>query len=194
MYKYYIIYKPYGVLSQFSDEGGHAGLGTILNIEKDVYPLGRLDHDSEGLLLLSNDKRLNKLMLDPAEKHFRTYWVQVDNDVNEEAIKNLERGVPISLNGIIYNTRPAKAKIIEAPPLPERKVPVRVRKSIPTSWIELSIAEGKNRQVRKMTAAVGHPTLRLVRAAIEDLTLGSLQPGDLLELKQEFVYKRLKIK
>lgn len=193
MYKYYIIYKPYGILSQFSDEGGHPGLGTILNLQKDVYPLGRLDHDSEGLLLLSNDKRLNKLLLDPLQKHQRTYWVQVDNEITNDAIENLEKGVGISTNGIIYKTRPAIAKIIPAPVLPERKVPVRVRKNIPTSWIELSIIEGKNRQVRKMTAAVGHPTLRLVRAAIEDLVLGSLQPGDQLELSADFVYKKLKI-
>lgn len=193
MYKYYIIYKPYGILSQFSNEGGHAGLGTILDLQKDVYPLGRLDHDSEGLLLLSNDKRLNKLLLDPVENHHRTYWVQVDNAVTPAAIEMLEKGVGISLNGIIYKTRPAKAKIIDEPLLPERKVPVRVRKNIPTTWIELSLVEGKNRQVRKMTAAVGHPTLRLIRAAIEDLSLGSLQPGDQLELNADFVYKRLKI-
>ena len=194
MYKYYIIYKPYGVLSQFTDEGGHPGLGTFIDLQKDVYPVGRLDHDSEGLLLLTNDKRLNKQLLEPSQKHDRTYWAQVDHEVTAEAIEKLEKGVTISINGVTYQTMPAKAKIIDTPVLPERKVPVRVRKNIPTTWIELSLVEGKNRQVRKMTAAVGHPTLRLVRAALEDLELGSLQPGDMLELKQEFVYKRLKIK
>lgn len=181
------------MLSQFTDEGGHPGLGTILNLDKDIYPVGRLDHDSEGLLLLTNDKKLNKLLLDPTAKHYRTYWVQVDNAVTEDAIKKLEKGVDISLNGVIYKTRPSKVKIIDAPDLPERKVAVRVRKNIPTSWIELSIIEGKNRQVRKMTAVVGHPTLRLIRSAIEDITLGNLQPGEMMELNADIVYNKLKI-
>ena len=133
MYKYYIIYKPYGVLSQFTDEGGHPGLGTFIDLQKDVYPVGRLDHDSEGLLLLTNDKRLNKQLLEPSQKHDRTYWAQVDHEVTAEAIEKLEKGVAISINGVSYQTMPAKAKIIDTPTLPERKVAVRVRKNIPTT-------------------------------------------------------------
>ncbi len=191
--KYYALFKPYGYLSQFTDEGGHPGLGQLINIPRDVYAVGRLDHDSEGLLLLSNDRQLNIKLLDPVQQHYRTYWVLVDGAVSELALERLRKGVIISLSGSPYHTLPAKARIMEEPELPERSVKVRVRQHIPTTWIELTLTEGKNRQVRRMTAMVGHPTLRLVRYAIEDFNLATMKPGELMELSEKFVYKKLKI-
>ncbi|MBI9033350.1 MAG: pseudouridine synthase [Bacteroidales bacterium] len=181
--KYYIIFKPFGMMSQFSPEGEKSTLAD-LNFEfpKDVYPVGRLDHDSEGLLLLTNDKKLNHRLLDPEYKHWRTYWVQVEGDVTPEAIKALKEGVDINLKGKIHHTLPARVKKIEAPGLPERVPPIRERKSIPTSWIEISLCEGKNRQVRRMTAKVAFPTLRLLRSRIESLTIQDMMPGDVSEI------------
>ncbi|MEP7265672.1 MAG: pseudouridine synthase [Bacteroidota bacterium] len=193
IYKYYILYKPYGYLSQFTDEAGHPGLNQLIEIPRDVYAVGRLDHDSEGLLLLSSDKKLNIKLLDPVQQHYRTYWVLVDGLVSELALERLRKGVLISLSGSTYQTLPAKAVIMPEPELPERSVKVRVRKHIPTTWIELTLTEGKNRQVRRMTAMVGNPTLRLVRYAMEDINLGTMKPGDLLELDKDFIYKKLKL-
>jgi len=192
-YKYYILFKPYGYLSQFTDEGGHPGLGKLVNLPKTVYPVGRLDHDSEGLLILTNDRTLNNKLLSPEQEHFRTYWVLVDGAVSDLALERLRKGVLISLSGVTYQTLPAKAEIMEEPDLPERSVAVRVRKHIPTTWISLNLTEGKNRQVRRMTAMVGHPTLRLVRYSIEDLNLGKMKPGDLLEMPQDFLFKKLRL-
>ena len=138
-----------------------------------MYPVGRLDADSEGLLILTNDKQLNHRLLNPEFRHSRTYLAQVDGAVTGEALDKLRRGVTITVNGRPYKTRPAKAETPEQEPvLPERVPPIRYRKSIPTSWIKLTLSEGKNRQVRKMTAAAGFPTLRLVRVAIEGILLG----------------------
>lgn len=192
-FKYYMLNKPYGYLSQFTDEGGHPGLSQLLTIPKDVYAVGRLDHDSEGLLLLSNDKSLNKELLDPVQKHERTYWVLVDGAVSDLALERLRKGVLISLSGSTYQTLPAKVEVMEEPVLPERSVRVRVRKHIPTTWISLTLIEGKNRQIRRMTAMVGHPTLRLVRYAIEDLNLGAIQPGELKEMSRDLIYKKLRL-
>lgn len=192
-HSYYIIHKPCGMLSQFSAEGGHAGLGELAAFPPDVYPVGRLDHDSEGLLLLTNDKKVNNLLLDPKKKHRRTYWVQVEGNVTDEALEQLRKGITISIDGKAYLTLPATAKRMDAPSLPERVPPIRFRKNIPTSWIELSLHEGKNRQVRRMTAATGFPTLRLIRAAMEQLQLGDLKSGDVLELDARQVYKLLRL-
>ncbi|CAG5005747.1 Ribosomal large subunit pseudouridine synthase E [Dyadobacter sp. CECT 9275] len=173
------------MLSQFSREGEHATLADLnFTFPKDVYPVGRLDADSEGLLLLTNDNRLKTRLLDPKNKHPRTYYVQVEGNVNNEACEKLRAGVEISVDGKKYKTLPAVTNTIEVPELPERNPPVRFRKSIPTSWLALSLYEGKNRQVRRMTAAVGFPTLRLVRYAIGKVSLAdfeAIEPGGVVE-------------
>lgn len=192
--RYFVIYKPYGILSQFSPEGGNPGLGELFPFPKDVYPVGRLDVDSEGLLLITNDKKLNNQLLNPQNKHWRTYLVQVDNQISEEARIKLEQGVTIKINKKEYQTLPARASISVQPDfVEERNPPIRFRKEIPTSWLELSLQEGKNRQVRRMTAAVGFPTLRLIRVRIETLTLEGMLSGEVRELSQEIIYKLLKL-
>ena len=194
LFRYFVIHKPYGVLSQFSPEGGNPGLGDLFSFPKDVYPVGRLDVDSEGLLLITNDKKLNQLLLNPKNKHWRTYLVQVDGQITEEARKELENGVSIKVNKQEYFTMPARASIIDEPEfIEERNPPIRYRKEIPTSWLELSLQEGKNRQVRRMTAAVGFPTLRLIRYKIESLSLEGMKLGEVRELSAESIYKLLKI-
>lgn len=183
--KYYMVYKPYGMLSQFSDEDGRATLKLLGNFPKDVYPIGRLDADSEGLLILSNDKSLVDLLLNPKNRHEKEYFVQVENIPDETALKKLSNGVMIQG----YKTLPAKVKIIDEPELPPRIPPIRFRKNIPTSWISLTIVEGKNRQVRRMTASVGFPTLRLVRIRICNLKLKGLKPGEIRELTDNEIRK-----
>ncbi len=165
--------KPYGVLSQFTPEGRWRGLKDFLNIP-DVYVAGRLDADSEGLLLLTNDGQLQAHIADPRFKMEKTYWVQVEGEPGEQALAALRQGVQLN-DGM---TRPARAHLMSPPPAVwERDPPIRVRQSKPTAWLELGIREGRNRQVRRMTAAVGFPTLRLIRAAIGPHTLDGLSPG-----------------
>lgn len=179
MFEYYIFYKPFQVLSQFSAEGEKKTLADYFpQIAKDVYPVGRLDYDSEGLLVLTNDKTLTHRLLDPKFEHRRTYWVQVEGAISTEAITNLSKGVTININGKAYKTKPAIVQQIELPLVPERDPPIRFRKNIPTSWLSITISEGKNRQVRKMTAAVGFPTLRLIRYSIGKLTIDDLKPSE----------------
>jgi len=193
--KYFIAFKPYGMLSQFTKEGNNATLAELFSFPKDVYPVGRLDADSEGLLLITNDKKLNHYLLHPTFKHTRTYLAQVDGAITDVAIALLCKGVTITVEGKTYQTLPAEAKIVEAPAnIPDRVPPIRVRKSIPTSWVRISITEGKNHQVRKMTAKVGFPTLRLVRVQIEELGLMGMKSSEVKELKQEDIFKALKIK
>jgi 23S rRNA pseudouridine2457 synthase len=192
MNHYFIIYKPYLVLSQFSAVDGKKTLADFFDVPRDVYPVGRLDFDSEGLLLLTNDTSLNHRLLDPDFAHEREYWVQVDGAITDEAIATLQKSVSISIDGKSYNTRPCRAEIFSAaPPVPDRDPPIRFRKEIPAPWIRLILTEGKNRQVRKMTAKVGFPTLRLIRSRIEGLSLDSMQPGDMVELNQSTVYQQL---
>lgn len=194
-FKYYIIYKPYGMLCQFTTGENKPVLGDLYPFPKDVYAVGRLDADSEGLLLLTNDTSLNHRLLNPKFRHERTYWVQVDGDITPEALANLSKGVIITVDGKPYQTLPLQThKMEQAPSLPERNPPIRFRKNIPTSWIELTLQEGKNRQVRKMTAAVGFPTLRLVRSAIEGIKMEQMQSGDVKQLSKELIYRLLKIK
>ncbi len=193
-YQYFAIYKPYGTLSQFTPEGNKPGLGSHYKFPIDVYPVGRLDTDSEGLLLLTNDKRVNSLLLTPDKNHRRTYLVQVDGQITEEAVVDLARGVTITVNGESYKTLAAKAEIITEPKLPPREPPVRFRKNIPTSWIALSLHEGKNRQVRHMTAKVGFPTLRLVRHSIGDISIEGMQPADVRMFTPGEFYALLKLK
>ncbi|PKQ69308.1 pseudouridine synthase [Raineya orbicola] len=192
MLHYFVIYKPYGVLNQFTDDLGRPTLASLYDFPKDVYPVGRLDIDSEGLLLLTNDKSVNHRLLNPKFKHTKTYWVQVEGQITQEAIQKLESGLDIRIEGKMYHTLPAKAFIFETPPqVPERNPPIRFRKNIPTSWISLSIVEGKKHQVRKMTAAVGFPTLRLIRYQIQHLTLENMQVGEVRKLSQKEVYQKL---
>jgi len=183
------------MICQFSKEGDKATLADLaFDFPKDVYPLGRLDTDSEGLLILTNDKKLNHKLLNPNFAHERTYYVQVDGQIHKEAIKQLEEGVVIRVNKKDYFTSPAKAQIIDEPTLPPRNPPVRYRATIPTSWISLTLTEGKNRQVRHMTAAVKFPTLRLVRYAIEGIELEEMQSEDILELSGTELYTKLGMK
>ncbi len=183
--KYIILNKPYEVLTQFTDEAGRATLKDYVKVP-DIYPVGRLDYDSEGLVLLTDDKALQHRLSDPKFKIEKTYWVQVDGVPTEEALEELRRGITIKN----VKTAPAKARILEEEPhVWERSKPIRFRKNIPTSWVEIKISQGMNRQVRRMTAAVGYPTLRLIRPSIGPLTLGNLQPGEYRELTPEEVNK-----
>ncbi|ULQ56126.1 pseudouridine synthase [Flavihumibacter rivuli] len=189
MLRYFVIYKPYEVLSQFSPEGDKRTLKDCFDVPADVYPVGRLDHDSEGLLILTNDKGLNAALLQPEKAHERTYWVQVEGDITASAIKELATGVEINVNGKLHRTLPAKAHKLEGPvSVPDRHPPIRYRAAIPTSWISLGLTEGKNRQVRRMTARVGYPTLRLIRYSIGKLTIDGMQPGDCREMDQKEIY------
>ncbi len=189
---YFILYKPFEVLSQFSADGNKKTLKDWMSVAEDVYPVGRLDYDSEGLLILTNDTSLNAALLLPKHAHERTYYVQVEGAVTAEALEQLERGVMISSDGKKLKTLPAKAKLLQtAPLLPERNPPIRYRKNIPTSWISLTLKEGKNRQVRKMTAAVGFPTLRLVRYSIGRLNVGGWQSGELRQYTKKELFARL---
>ena len=173
-------YKPYGVLSCFTDPEGRPTLAGFLAVP-DVYPAGRLDFDTEGLLLLTSDGGLAHRITDPRHKLPKVYLVQVERVPNEEAMESLRRGV--LLKG--RRTRPADVELLEtAPDLPDRPVPIRFRKSVPTAWLKVVLREGQNRQIRRMTAAVGHPALRLVRIAIGPVALGSLRPGEWRELNR----------
>jgi 23S rRNA pseudouridine2457 synthase len=192
--KYYIIYKPYKMISQFTSEDSkkESLAGIKFEFPKNVYPLGRLDENSEGLLLLSDDKKLNHLLLNPEFEHSRIYRVQVQGIITNAALKQLAAGVEIALTSGAYMTKPCKAKQLKKPEgLPDRQHPISSR--LPTSWIELTLTEGKFHQVRKMTAGVGFPCLRLIRIAIEDVRLETMQPGEVRELKKEMLYKKLKI-
>ena len=192
MLHYYLIYKPFNVLSQFTSEDGKQTLKDFFDVPNDVYPVGRLDYDSEGLLLLTNDKKLNHALLNPEFEHEREYWAQVDGAITMEAINDLRNGVDITIDGKIYRTKKCGAMLMrEEPVVPERNPPIRVRKSIPTSWLKLILTEGKNRQVRKMTAAVGYPTLRLIRNRIEKLTIEGLEPGEMRMFGEKELYHLL---
>ncbi|NOX08793.1 MAG: pseudouridine synthase [Gammaproteobacteria bacterium] len=165
--------KPFRVLTQFREDGTHTTLASYIDLKK-VYPAGRLDHDSEGLLLLTDDGRLQHRISDPKHKLEKRYWVQLEGEINDSAIQQLQQGVSLK-DGM---TKKAYCRRINEPAtLWPRDPPIRQRANIPTSWIELGIKEGKNRQVRRMTAAVGFPTLRLIRYAIGSITLDGLKPG-----------------
>ena len=179
------------VLSQFSPHEGKKTLKDVFDVPPDVYPIGRLDYDSEGLLLLSNDNQLNHRLLNPAFGHEREYWAQVEGEVNNAALQKLQDGVIITVDGKNYRTKKCLASVFYPEELPERHPPIRYRKSIPTSWIRIILKEGKNRQVRKMTAAVGHPTLRLIRWRIEKINLDGMQPGDMREISHQQIYHLL---
>jgi len=166
--------KPYGVLSQFTSDGSPHRTLAAFAFPKNVYPIGRLDADSEGLLLLSDEPALNQRLLQPQRAHEREYWVQIERLPDAAALRRLEQGILIAGR----RTLPGRAWILEPPPeLPPRQPPIRFRKTVPTCWIGLELIEGKNRQVRRMTAAIGHPTLRLMRVRIGRFTVSSIAPG-----------------
>lgn len=172
-------HKPYGVLSQFTSDGSPHRTLEAFGFPGGVYPIGRLDADSEGLLLLSDEKALNARLLLPGHRHRRRYWAQVERVPTPEALDRLARGVLIQG----YQTLPAKAwRLDPQPEVPPRDPPIRFRKNVPDTWIALELIEGKNRQVRRMTAAVGHPTLRLIRVQIGEYVLGDLPVGEWREL------------
>lgn len=184
-YKYYLFHKPFGVLSQFTREiESHVTLQDYLEVEKDVYPVGRLDKDSEGLLLLTNDNNLKFNLLSPENKRPKTYLAQLEGTINMDAIESLSKGVDINVNKKIYKTLPAQVTTVIKPHISPRKPPVRHREKIPTSWIQIKIYEGKNRQIRKMCAKVGFPVLRLIRTAICDLNI-ELPIGEYIELTKD---------
>ncbi len=170
--RYLAFHKPYGVLSQFTPEDGARSLAEF-GLPPGVYPAGRLDKDSEGLLLLTNDGSLIQKLLEPRFDKEKVYLVQVERIPNEDSLARLRAGLDIQ----DYRTLPCQARLIEDPGIPPRDPPIRVRQTVPDCWLEVTLHEGKNRQVRKMTAAIGHPTLRLVRVAVGKLALGELRPG-----------------
>jgi 23S rRNA pseudouridine2457 synthase len=166
--------KPYGVISQFTPDGSPNRTLAEFGFPKNVYPIGRLDADSEGLLLLSDEPDLNQRLLHPKHAHEREYWVQVEKIPTAKTLKDLERGVTVQGR----KTLPSRAWVLEPQPaVPPRQPPIRVRKTVPACWIGLELIEGKNRQVRRMTAAVGHPTLRLIRVRIGSFTVDGIESG-----------------
>lgn len=186
---YYLVYKPFNVVSQFTSGEGKQTLKDFFDVPVDVYPVGRLDYDSEGLLILTNDKKINHDLLNPSFEHTREYWVQVDGEITDVALYDLQNGVDITVDGNLFRTKKCKAVSLKIPPpVPDRNPPIRFRKNIPTSWIKILLTEGKNRQVRKMTAAVGFPTLRLIRYRIEKCTIEGLQPGEMCKLTKGEMY------
>jgi 23S rRNA pseudouridine2457 synthase len=195
MPSYYTIHKPFQVLSQFSFQESKQTLKDIYTFPTDVYPVGRLDYDSEGLLIITSDRKLNHKLLNPAFGHEREYWVQVEGQITTDALKRLQDGVDISIDGKLHQTHRCIATTFPSiPHVTERNPPIRFRKNIPTSWIKLILTEGKNRQVRKMTAAVGFPTLRLIRYRIGQLTIDQMAPGEYKEWDSQQIYHLLGIK
>jgi 23S rRNA pseudouridine2457 synthase len=178
MNRYILFHKPYGVLSQFTPEDGARSLKGF-DLPTDVYAAGRLDKDSEGLLLLTNDGPLIEKLLNPKSEKPKTYWVLVERVPTEEELQRMRTGLKIE----DYLTKPCKVHLLEPQPLVvPRDPPVRVRKTVQDVWIEITITEGKNRQIRKMTAAIGHPTLRLIRKKLGQMELGNLRPGEWKEI------------
>ena len=181
---YFKLYKPYGFLCQFTGEEHDQLLGDLYDFPKTVYSIGRLDKDSEGLLLLTDDNRFKAQILEPDNKTGKTYWVQVEGEITDEAIKRLSDGsLVLNHKGKSYTARKGFCERISPPNIPDRNPPIRYRATVPTSWIALTIFEGKNRQVRKMTAAVGFPTLRLIRYSIGPYTLEGMTIGDVTVFK-----------
>lgn len=177
--KYILFYKPYGVLCQFTGEEGDRTLSEF-NLPKEVYAAGRLDKDSEGLLLLTNDGPFIKRLTDPKSKKEKTYWVQVEGIPTAADLKKMTTGLRIK----DYLTKPCQARLMKDFSFPERNPPIRERKNIPTSWLEVKLIEGKNRQVRRMCAAIGFPCLRLIRSGIGKVHLGLLKEGEFKEIKR----------
>ena len=193
MFRYFIAYKPYKTLSQFTSTiENKQTLSDFFVVPKNVYPVGRLDEDSEGLLILTSDPKLNNRLLNPSFEHEREYWVQVDGAITHEAVMQMQQGLQLNIKAKMYNAKTSVVQIFDAAPLLAERIPqVRYRANIPTSWIKIILREGKNKQVRKMTAKVGFPTLRLIRYRIEDILLDDMLPGTIIELSQKSIYKKL---
>ena len=192
MKQYFIVYKPYLVLSQFTSQLNKQTLADYFAVPKNVYPVGRLDEDSEGLLILTNDEQLNHRLLNPSFEHEREYWVQVEGIITNEAVMQLQQGLQLNIKGNMHQTKSSTVQIFsEAPAVTERNPPVRYRASVPTSWVKIILKEGKNRQVRKMTAKVGFPTLRLIRYRIEQIELNDMKPAAIIEVSKKTIYKKL---
>ena len=188
----FAVYKPYGVLSQFTSEDGHPGLLDLgLSVPKDVWPVGRLDRDSEGLLLLTNDNHLKRTLTEPERSHRKTYWVQVEGTPTDADIEPLRHPMHLRIRKKDTITKPAEASLLAPPDVPERVPSIRKRLSIPTAWLSIALTEGKNRQIRKMTAHIGFPTLRILRVGVGSLTLGQLRlkPGGCRQLTAEEVLR-----
>ena len=182
------------MLSQFSSQDEKKTLKDFFHVPWNVYPVGRLDYDSEGVLILTDDKKLTEHLLNPSYQHEREYWVQVEGEISKEAIEKLQQGLSINIKGRMYQTKKCSAeKFLQAPNIAERNPPIRFRKSVPDSWIKIILTEGKNRQVRKMTAAVGFPTLRLIRYRIGKVSLDDLNPGEMKTISKQELYNLLKI-
>ena len=174
-----VFHKPYGVLSQFTPDGSPNRTLSDFGLPPRVYPLGRLDADSEGLLLLADEPGLNSRLLSPEHRHRRTYWAQVERIPSEDGLSRLSKGIRIQG----HTTLPATITLLDPQPvMPPRNPPIRSRKNVPDCWISVELVEGKNRQVRRMTAAIGHPTLRLIRVRIGDFLLGDLPAGSWRQL------------
>ena len=195
MEKYFIVYKPYGTLSQFTKEHpSHHTLAELSAFPKDAYPVGRLDQDSEGLLIITNDKKLPHFLLEPSFAHTRTYLVQVEGEPKPADLKKLRTGIKIRVGKKEYTTLPAQVRALPEPPaLPERDPPIRVRQSIPDTWLEMELKEGKNRQVRRMCAKAGFPVLRLVRSKIEKLDIRDMASGEVREMEKKDIYRLLRL-
>lgn len=184
MPQYLLFHKPFGVLSQFTPEDGARSLAEF-DLPKGVYPVGRLDKDSEGLLLLSDDGPLIEQLLNPRNEKPKTYWALVERVPQEDSLQRMREGLRIE----DYTTRPCQAQLLQPQPVVDpRDPPVRVRKSVEDVWVEITVVEGKNRQVRKMTAAIGHPTLRLIRRSIANLELGDLPLGQWRAIAREDIH------
>jgi 23S rRNA pseudouridine2457 synthase len=183
-FHYYKLYKPFGFLSQFTpDHPGQKTLSDLGAFPKDVYPVGRLDKDSEGLLILTNDNHFKSQLLDPASGHERTYLIQVEGSPGLIDLEPLNRGIEIRIKKKVHHCKPVKFKIHEnAPSVPDRIPSVRFRKTVPDTWIQLTLTEGKNRQVRRMMAKLGFPVLRLIRIRMGSYSLGDLNPGEIQKM------------
>ncbi len=182
-------FKPYGVLTKFTDVEGRPTLADYIDVPR-VYPAGRLDRDSEGLLLLTDDPALARRITEPRHELPKTYLAQVEHIPAEDALRQIRSG--LNIRG--YRTRPAEVDLlVEEPSLPPRPTPIRFRQNVPTAWLRLILREGRNRQVRRMTAAVGHPTLRLVRVAIGTIVLGNLQPGEWRDISRREIEELMQL-
>jgi 23S rRNA pseudouridine2457 synthase len=202
LFRYFIANKPFNTICQFSEEV--AGQKTLADLNftfpKDAYPIGRLDQDSEGLLLFTNDRSLNHRLLNPQFAHKRTYLAQIEGIPTVESLNKFRKGVPIKIEKKIYDTLPAECQPVEDPsvyfdnqPIWERLPLPKSSGNKPMSWLEITLTEGKNRQVRRMCAAIGHPCLRLIRVKMMDLELGNLQPNEVRELDADTIFSLLKM-
>lgn len=192
MLRYFIVYKPYKTLSQFTSAVNKKTLADYFSVAKNIYSVGRLDEDSEGLLILTNDAKLNHRLLNPWFEHEREYWAQVEGIITNDAVMQMQQGLQLNIKNKTEQTKSCIVNIFDkVPEVAERVPPVRFRANIATSWIKIILKEGKNRQVRKMTSHVGFPTLRLIRYRIEKIELNDMKPGTMIELSKNSIYKKL---